>query len=194
MCDSSRSARGFRVPSNRNNPHPAPGWRWRAAQWAAVALPAALHSEKIRPRARPPAPAYGVRCPPRPAMQSIANGSAKFSVRSLTAFFLPQPPRRGGRPTPPPRSEPQRSLRSLALPLASAFPSSQQLRSKIARASRPPSAGSATRTARGYTRRAAAPENYSAPQSLAARLGEILPFQLIVETGYFPFKAWRAVV
>ncbi len=36
------------------------------------------------------------------AMQSIANGSAKFSVRSLTAFFLPQPPRRGGRPTPPP--------------------------------------------------------------------------------------------
>ena len=36
------------------------------------------------------------------AMQSIANGSAKFSVRSLTAFFLPQPPRRGGRPPPPP--------------------------------------------------------------------------------------------
>ncbi len=54
------------------------------------------------------------------AMQSIANGSAKFSVRSLTAFFLPQPPRRGGRPTPPPGGETQRSLRSLALPLASA--------------------------------------------------------------------------
>ena len=30
------------------------------------------------------------------------NGLAKFSVRSLTAFFLPQPPRRDGRPTPPP--------------------------------------------------------------------------------------------
>ncbi len=29
------------------------------------------------------------------------NGLAKFSVRSLTAFFLPQPPRRDGRPTPP---------------------------------------------------------------------------------------------
>ncbi len=36
------------------------------------------------------------------AMQSIVNGSAKFSVRSLTAFFLPQPCRRDGRPTPPP--------------------------------------------------------------------------------------------
>ena len=29
-------------------------------------------------------------------------------------------------------------------------------------------------------------------RALAARLGEILPFQLIVETGYFPFKARRA--
>ncbi len=41
------------------------------------------------------------------------------------------------------------------------------------------------------------PKNCSAttqlhPTSIDRAPGEILPFQLIVETGYFPFKAWRA--
>ena len=41
---------------------------------------------EIRPRARPPAPAYGVRCPPRTAMLCIATGSAKLLSPRLTRF------------------------------------------------------------------------------------------------------------
>ena len=163
MCDSSRSARGFRVPSNRNNPHPAPGWRWRAAQWAAVALPAALHSEKIRPRARPPAPAYGVRCPPRPAMQSIANGSAKFSVRSLTAFFGPDLPFAN-------RSHPKNRT------------AARKPRSTIARPSAAPRGGRNFVAAPPAT--GPSPKKNLARRSLSARLGDSFYFAIskIVES------------
>ena len=40
--------------------------------------------------------------------------------------------------------------------------------------------------------RAPNPRNFSAQRSPSARLGEILLFQLFVETEYFPLKAWRA--
>ena len=91
------------------------------------------NNKETRPRARPPAPAYGVRCPPRTAMLCIATGSAKLLHPTLgrdlpmTADATP-----GGRPVPLgtrtgqplPQTEAgdstnRNSLRSLALPLAS---------------------------------------------------------------------------
>jgi hypothetical protein len=139
---------------------------------------------EIRPRARPPrrvAPGRQGRqlCESRPTQPN-------FSAQDSPAFLRIQPPRRGERPTPPPAEGRNVRAAHFRPPLATAeklqFESNCTHRAHDSaeispwRASRPPSAGSATRTARGYTRRAAAPENYSAPQSLPARLGDSFYF------------------
>ncbi len=79
-----------------------------------------------------------------------------------------------------PGGRPQCSLRSLPTSAGvGLFSPRNKPRSKIARASRPPSAGSCaarhSKTGACFDnyRRAADPENYSAPQSLSARLGEL---------------------
>ncbi len=74
-----------------------PGGREKAGRLFAVQPPT-----KVRPCAHPlealQNPGWSAQRHRRGrAMQGIANGSAKFSVRSLTAFFLPQPCRRDGR-------------------------------------------------------------------------------------------------
>ncbi len=55
----------------------------------------------------------------RPLTKRSLPGTRPKTTGSVRAPFPTQPSRRDGRPTPPPGGETQRSLRSLALPLAS---------------------------------------------------------------------------
>ena len=135
-----------------------------------------------------------LRPPPRAALPlgaKAGDSASRYFLRpklSRKLTITSQTP--GGRPVP---SGTQRLELAWQYPAGvGLFSSRNKPRPQVARASRPPSAGSATRTARGYTRRAAAPENYSAPTVIDRAPGEILPFQLFVETVYFPSKARRA--
>ena len=55
-----------------------------------------LPSEKFRPRARPPAPAYGVRCAPRPATLRVATSSVLKLAQVLPMAADATPRRKAG--------------------------------------------------------------------------------------------------
>ncbi len=113
--------------------------------------------------------------PGRQGRRCEASRAARqnFSDQDSHAFLLAPPPRRGGRPTPPLRT-------GLLL----------ENRDRRSRAPPPPPAEGATslllRRLRGRLLKR------TSPHGLWPRAWEILPFQLIVETVYFPLKAWRA--
>ena len=166
-----------------------PGGREKAGRLFAVQPPT-----KVRPCAHPlealQNPGWSAQRHRRGrAMQSIANGSAKFSVRSLTAFFLPQPPRRGeragrlpiGRPAilaaleRPPLAMAEKQLnQTRPLSKCPAFSHFAANRDRRSRESPPPHAARATFTS--FTSSSAGGNSSFKKQSQAARLGKFFRF------------------